>query len=346
MLLRKRKRRPQVYSDKMMSSEEWQKLRLGEHNSSGIEIPSRATNVKTAQGPVRFALGEKGEARLLLPLHDRERVPELLSTSYLKIGDVECLLEGKNHRFLDFTCLSKDLEGVFAEVAEEILIRIKDGISCPSAAQATLEDFRTLLLTGPKLAVSDNIISGLVGELLILNRLLDRSSGAWSSWNGPLGDRHDFRAKDNSLEIKTSARPDNSQITISSLEQLSAPTGGSLHLTHLILEQVAGGQLSVAKLATAAFEKASNSEELQRRLTSIDCPNPVAPEWNHLSFRFEREATYHVIPGFPRIIAEEFNRGKLPDGVCGAVYQIDLSVADAFRISSEKTEEVEKGLIV
>ena len=197
----------------------WNVLRAG-GGSDGLEVPSLPLDVRTAGDPVRLAIGSGGEARLLIPLGRDDHMPIVES--------------GPALRFLDLSCLSPELETVFAEVVDELLARIAAGSRVSDAVSDTLEDFRALLVPASRRAPERNQVAGLVAELVVLNRLLDISERAWRAWRGPAGDRHDFRTRDTSLEIKASLRAGTKVITINGLEQMEPPTGGNLHLLHML----------------------------------------------------------------------------------------------------------------
>ena len=327
------------------AADEWERLRKGSHEASGLEIPTLPAGVLAPAGPVRLALGQQGEPRLLLPLMGRDRVPKLPPTPSLRIGDVVYQHSGQSLRFLDVTCVVGDLEGVFAEVADEILSRIANGQDCVRATQSTLEDFRALLIATPVGEKPAGTVCGIVGELLVLNRLLDRTPVAWRAWCGPVGDRHDFRAGASSLEVKSSMDTTEQLVSIHGIDQLLPPVNGTLHLVHLVLEKVPGGMLSVSALARAAMEKADDPGEVRSRLVAIDCANPDAPEWNSISFRLAGERMFHVIEGFPRLVEHDLVRGSLQMGVASIEYQVDLSAARQFLVDADGIPEVEDRIL-
>lgn len=57
--------------------------------------------------------------------------------------------------------------------------------------------------------LSPNEVRGLIGELLVLNNLLDHQGASVSdSWVGPTGTLHDFESNEWHIEVKESMRPD------------------------------------------------------------------------------------------------------------------------------------------
>ena len=275
-----------------------------------------------------------GSSRSTLSTHRRS---ERLSSIY-QFGN-------KTVRFLDLTCLDRNLETVFSEVTDEILARIAVGADCADAAITTIGDFRALLLESSANSVSMSKIVGVVAELLVLNRLLDRAPRAWRAWNGPRGDRHDFRCGSLSLEVKATTRPSNDVIVVHSLEQMAAPAGGNLILLHFVLEQVLDGRLSISALGRAAIAKADNPTAVRDLLALVGCDNVDASEWNAWTFRHEKETQYDVRPGFPCLTPSMLPDQRLPSGVHGLTYSIDLAAAAPFACTSGQSAEFEKAFV-
>ena len=322
----------------------WGLLRAGGYVGGGLEIPTISTDVSNFAGPVRLAVGEKNEPRILLPLSRRE-LPTLVDTgNALSVSVSSFRYKGTHLRFLDLICVRENLETVFGEVVDEILTRVGRGDSCADAAQSTIADFRTLLIRAPQDDASLGRVAGLVAELLVLSRLLDRSPSGWQAWRGPVGDRHDFRVAATSLEVKSSLRSAKSGVTINGLGQLDPPTGGSLHLLRFVLEPVANGVLTVANLARSAMSKADDPPRIETLLHATGCPDAFGDEWNRHSFRRESEHLYEIRPGFPRLTRTMLKDGLAPHGVHDITYTIDLSVAEEFRCQSDAYRDLEAKL--
>ncbi|MDE0421607.1 MAG: PD-(D/E)XK motif protein [Gammaproteobacteria bacterium] len=314
----------------------WAVLRSGARQDDAdlggaLEIPTIPTSVSTPAGQVRLAIGQNGEARVLLPLAPGETPAQPGGGAGLSVSISSYQKEGEYLRFLDLVCLSKDLETVFGEVVDEILVRVAGGETCAEAATSTVADFRLLLERAAAGDVDRRTVGGLIGELLVLNRLLERSSSAWEAWRGPASDRHDFRAGDTSLEVKVSLRAAASTVTINGLAQLDPPVGGTLHLLRLVLEPVKDGTLAVSGLARNALSKASDPEALRQLIAAVGCPDADDERWNRERFRIESEQLFEVQPGFPRLTNSMLTRGAVPAGVHRLSYEIDLASAAPYR---------------
>ena len=332
-------------SDEKKAIDGWTILRAGGREAAGLEIPTIPTEVSTTSGPVRFALGENGEARVLLPLAEREALRGLMGASALQLTVSTFSSSGKKARFLDMTCLSEDLETVFAEVTDEILVRISSGENCVDAARSTIDDFRALLVRSSSPDIPISTIVGLVGELIVLDRLLDRSPRAWHCWRGPIGDRHDFRGRDSSLEVKTSLRAGKTSITVSTFEQMEAPAGGNLHLIHFLLEPVVAGIFSVSALGQSVLAKADDPERVKELISALGCQDVDAKTWNSHSFRLETEELYEVTGRFPRLVPSMLPGAVSPMGVSEVSYKIDLSAATEYAKGTSGFVEIEEAFL-
>lgn len=313
----------------------WTVLRTGSQDTEGLGIPTKPTAVVTSLGPVRLALGDNGEPRVLLPLQVRELLPAFDTANALFIHTSTFTCGGKVCRFLDLTCLSRELEPVFGEVVEEMLARIMGGAGCVAAAQSTINDFRSLLMAPSGNGVDVTVVAGFVGELLVLTRLLERNPDAWLAWRGPKGDRHDFRNSNDSLEVKAVMRSGAATLRINGLEQLEAPSGGCLHLLKFVIEPVTGGVLTVSGLAHRALKMASNPVQLRELICAAGCEDIDSARWNRHSFRLDSEVLFRVEDGFPRMTSSMLADGMVSAGVSDVSYLVDLSLAEPKRVTAE-----------
>lgn len=328
--------------DRRSATDGWTILRAGADDSGGLGIPTKLSGIDAPDGPIRLALGAKGEPRLLMPLGKREKPSLVTGAPALDVRVSEYSDRGRATRFLDLSCLVQELETVFGEVAEQILLRVQGGMPCVEAARSTIEEFRSLLIRSPEAVVSREKIAGLVGELLVLKRLLDRSPEAWRSWNGPASDRHDFSKEANALEVKVTTKKGKTEITVNGLEQLSEPAGGLLYLQHFELEAAATGMLSVSSLGRAVLASASQPGKIRELLAAIGCNDVDDESWNAAAFRLERESLYEVREGFPRVVPSLFAGGSAPAGVSGLTYVTDLAVAAHFLLPPENIGAIEE----
>ena len=288
-----------------------------------------------------MALGEHGEPRLLVPLGHRDAAPHSEAPS-LRILVSTYVTDGKPLRYLDLTCVVPELEAVFSELVAEVLARLEGGQSSIAATLSTIDDFRRLLLQSR--TVPTTRVTGLLGELLVLNRLLESAAGAWRTWRGPLGDRHDFRSGDHALEVKTSSRLSSNIITVNSIEQMAPPSGGSLHLLHIVLEETVAGQLSISSLGRAVLSRADEPSHIRSCLATLGCDDIDSHQWNATSFRLEAQTYYLVNDVFPRLTPNMLRQRIVPAGVSDVTYQVDLAAAAESRCNEAEARAVETTL--
>lgn len=313
--------------------ERWKRLRSTGVGESTLEVPSLSSGVETGYGPARFAIGPEGQPRLLVPCGPGTMLVANRPNGKLSVTLSRFTLAGRAAMFIDVLSIDRMLDPVFAELADEILHRIGSGTAPLGAVEGTIADFRELLREWGEQSITDSKIYGLIGELVVLRSLAKIAPSAVDAWTGPYEQRHDFRRRENALEVKTSSRADATTVSISSCEQLSEPTGGSLTLVHVKMERTDKGDLFVAGLVSEIVDCGVQRTVLEKGLAALGCFNPGSPDWNRIRCGLEGLTAYRVASGFPRITATQFSKGMVPDGIDSIVYSVDLRVAQQFLMS-------------
>lgn len=317
---------------------EWAEIRASGRGDGILEVPSRATTVTTGYGQVRIAIGPAGEPRLLVPVGRPAAGTTNAGSHNLLLTRSSFRSVGKLEHFIDITLRNSQLTRVFTELVEEILKRLESGTGPEAAVHGTIQDFRNLLARTPEGEIPLTRLCGLIGELVVLEKLTAELPTALESWTGPIGQRHDFRRRDIALEVKTSLRSDASRVIIHGPEQLLPPSDGRLYLAHVRIEPVNGGPLSVAELHREIIEHGADQVILDERLAELGCRDPDADEWNTMSFALEGIDIYTLSPGFPSITPASFSESVLPVGVVGLTYEIDLAMARPYLLDQSQAE--------
>ncbi|ABD55779.1 PD-(D/E)XK motif protein [Jannaschia sp. CCS1] len=319
---------------------EWIEIRATGQGDGILEVPSRATAVTTGYGHVRIAIGPQGEPRLLVPVGSPASGSTNVGSRNLVLARSSFRSSGKLEHFIDVTLRNSQLTRVFTELVEEILKRLENGEPPESSVHGTIQDFRNLLAKTPEGEIPLTKLGGLIGELVILERLTAMRPEALDGWTGPIGQRHDFRRCSIALEVKSSLRSDAARVTIHGPEQLLPPSDGRLILVHIRLEPVDGGALSVAELHQAIIKHGTDELALDERLAEIGCRDPRAEEWNATRFAIEGIDFYAVSTGFPSVTPASFSDDMLPAGVVNLTYEIDLSTARGHLLDPAQTAAV------
>lgn len=324
----------------------WVGLRSNSASDNVMEIASIPSTVQTGYGPVRYALDESGSPRLLIPCTWIDGIEALTKLSGPSLSVRLSNLQGRSGRalYVDLVLAAPVLSKVFAELCQQILSRISTGRNPADAVASTIHDFRELLADPKAQTVDESSIGGLIGELLFLLKITRNGAGSASAWTGPMGQRHDFRTSNGSVEVKTSLRKATTHIHIHGIEQLSAPAGAPLWLAHFRIERAASGRLSVSALFDELVAQGVAPEELSARLAVIGCNDPYSPVWNAFSYELEAFDLYAVTGSFPKLDAASFQGGIVPLGVSGLEYQIDLSSARDCLVQGSDMEHVIEGM--
>lgn len=317
---------------------EWSEIRASGQGDGVLEVPSRATAVTTGYGQVRIAIGSQGEPRLLVPVGRPASGTTTAGSRNLLLARSSFRSAGKLEHFIDIILRNPRLTRVFTELVEEILKRLESGEGPETAVHGTIQDFRNLLARTPEGEVPVTKIGGLVGELVILERMTATRPEALDGWTGPTGQRHDFRRRDVAIEVKTSLRSDATRVTVHGPEQLLPPSDGRLNLAHVRLEPVDGGALSVAELHRAIIKHGTDELALDERMAELGCRDPQSEEWNTTRFALEGVDIYKVTAGFPSITPASFPSGALPAGIVTLTYEVDLAAARKYLLDQAQKE--------
>jgi hypothetical protein len=130
------------------------------------------------------------------------------------------------------TTMHPNFTAIAAEITEAL---VPEDTDIPKVLEAILARWRWFWGVVPD-ALSEEEAVGLFGELWFLEFWLEPvDASALGAWTGPTGDRHDFKWRAASVEVKaTRARSDGAaKHRISTLDQLEDPEQGELYLFSL-----------------------------------------------------------------------------------------------------------------
>lgn len=174
---------------------------------------------------------------------------------------------------------------------------------------------------------------GLIGELLVLEKLLETDARRLSAWQAPMDGLHDFQISGHAIEVKTGLGP-SSAISISKLDQLDTLGLERLDLLHVrLIESPDGhclGEIIIRLSALIPNDSARRAFEnalLRRGLLPGDDRARNAPRIKPRTID-----AYSITERFPRLV-----RSELPIAIAEASYTIDVRAISAF---SEDTAAV------
>lgn len=240
--------------------------------------------------------------------------------------------------YIRIECLECGLETPFALLVSQVVSHLASGATPSKACMDAVLEFRRLLSKNGGLLPSEDEILGLVGELLLLKRLVSASSHLWQGWNGPLGSARDYSWGTVDIEAKASRMAGESRLTVNGLEQLEPEEGRDLLIHHSVLTNNPVGTVDVPGLVDEIRGQISDLEGFDTRLVSAGFLSEQRDLWLEHRFTLHGSHIYRVSEDFPRIRKSDFPDGSLPAGVAKLRYDIMLSSCSDFRLSTSEEE--------
>jgi hypothetical protein len=178
-------------------------------------------------------------------------------------------------------------------------------------------------------ALSAEAEIGLVGELLLLNAIVDAgvsSVDAVAAWVGPLDGVQDFQIGTGAIEVKSTVGAAGFVAKIGALEQLDNSTLQPLYLAGIRLRQLESGQtlpMIAEKMRSTIFAEPEAARLFAERLLAAGYVDLHAERYQR-RFELGQIRLIEVTDAFPRL-----TRSNVPKGVLRAVYEIDLDEVSA-----------------
>lgn len=226
-----------------------------------------------------------------------------------------------------------ELAGPFTALCNDIIeslvaARADDG---PRAVLARVYRWKKLLQLD-QAGLSAAEARGLLGELLVLERIVIPRFGALAAirgWMGPSEAPQDFRLPGFVIEVKT-CQTGASSVVISSLDQLES-TVDSFFLVVIAAAETTetddegitlAGQVSRVRNLIASDQEAIDDFELRLAQAGYAESDAAAKK----SYRPEQSVSFRIGNDFPRLI-----RSSVPRGIKDATYTLNLNMCDDFR---------------
>ncbi len=228
----------------------------------------------------------------------------------------------------------EDPEGIdlFAAVCADVL---QAAASAPQAEElssflARLHAWRHFLHER-RSGFTRNETVGLMGELVVLRRLIQDDLRLLANWTAPDDGLHDFEVAGHALEVKTTLGPA-ATLRISSLDQLDTSGLRRLDLLHVRLAETPEGecledivQEITSYLAQDAARRDFDNALLRRGLM----PDDVGAR-NSLRTSVRMLTAFAVEKSFPRLV-----RASVPLAVTEADYTLELRGIEAYSVEAE-----------
>jgi len=238
------------------------------------------------------------------------------------------------------------LDEQYFDLFDDLIFSIYNKIQSMSSAQLYVTEFLKTFYKWSEFfqesrvqSLSDEIIRGLFGELIVLSELLLKSASGeindvLDSWKGPYDTNHDFVNESISAEVKTRLNSV-SNIKISSEYQLQPDTGKALELlvVTLISDTVNGTSLLdlVHSIRDYVVSKLGDYTIILRGLSQKGLSIITLAEYEHLKFIPVMLVSYDCChPDFPRLV-----RSNIAPAVSSVSYKLNVEEIKPFTLSEK-----------
>lgn len=176
-----------------------------------------------------------------------------------------------------------------------------------------------------------NEIVGLMGELVVLRRLVQDDARLLANWTAPDDGLHDFELAGHALEVKSTLGPA-ATLHISSLDQLDASGLRRLDLLHVRLVEAPEGECVgdviqgiISCLSQDVARRDFDNALLRRGLMPDDVGARNSPRTSVRTL-----TAFTVEKSFPRLV-----RASVPLAVAEADYTLELRGIEAYSVEAE-----------
>lgn len=288
---------------------------------AGIVVASAGS--KVTAGDVLLGVDHENRRHLLIPLLPGEAGRTDSRGRGVHVGRIA----HGNTTYLTVCCLLPELQRVFTQFCRELIVTIADTTSPAKEAISALERWRALFSDAERRGqISDEKLTGLVGELLVVEQLLAAGApGDLRFWVGPFKELHDLRTTSHAIEVKTTLVREGRIVSISSIDQLQTPSGADLFLVHTRLDRDPSG-ISLSDLVDRVLDAGAHRDQLNRRLAEEGVGSGDLTVYADRKFKVADSRTYDVDGlAFPRMLRSSFAVGDIPPGTLRISYAIDLT---------------------
>ncbi len=276
-----------------------------EHDTPGDDAAAPMPELEGIQ--TAFHLSPQGRRRLVITLKEE---------AYLELFAVLC------QDIVQATRGHEDAEDALAVILRRL---------------AKWQQFLKVARTG---LLSEEVVKGLIGELLVLRDYLIPNVGASAVrfWTGPEGAAQDFCLAQISIEVKCHSAGAHPTVTITSADQLCAQTP-LLYLCVVTLGPAMADQADALSLPTLAEDISRLLEAkdalMYERFHDLLYRAGYVPSDRYLDFSYVplNNRFYEVREGFPRLCPTD-----LRPGIVRLSYAISLEQGEAFLVDPDWRE--------
>jgi hypothetical protein len=283
--------------------------------------------VTTDHGPLGVAVDHDGNRHVLVPVHAHRKIRSGLDGPVLQLRKRPLEDEETYQTYADLACLRDDLNDLFTELCVDIVSAAEKMPGNPVKALYRVLDRWKALFQTQGAPLGPEQLAGLFGELLVLDRILQRDSSAHRFWRGPEGHHHDFSTGNVAVEVKTSTTGEGRRPRIHGLDQLEVPDDGTLCLAWFRLHSSTANDAGTGflELVEQTLRACDDESALLELLAEAGYRPFDADRYRDVRFVVGEERWYQVCPGFPGLTNRALVAAGVPVSVLDVEYTIDLS---------------------
>lgn len=284
---------------------------------------SKAYKRINSSHPIDIYLGYNCVGEKSLVIIEESSIKNVTSTKMIKVT-IEKREDGKIK--LDISLIDKLFDELFYKFCEDIVLASQNSLK-----EHAIEDivnrwnaWKAMFQNANNEVLSNNIIQGLIGELLFIKNYMIPTYGfeqAIISWEGPVGGHKDFVFADTWYEVKTCSFSSDI-VKISSLEQLDSSNVGYLKIIRIEkTNETDVNAVNLNQIVEEIKEKIHSADILKlyyEKLSNLNYTYNVL--YDKITFKIGKEEVFKVNETFPCI-----RRKEIPTQVQSIQYELRIS---------------------
>lgn len=226
----------------------------------------------------------RGFPHLLVPIQAKAiSVDSYQPSTGLKVVISSFNISGVDKHYVDITCLRADADDIFGAMCNDYCQKISENVETAdllTTFDSTIEKWREILKAIVEKEPSENEITGLIGELLVLESAIKEfGPSAIDFWFGQDRTRHDFEFPGVTVEVKTSKSTASKKIRVHGLSQFEVTPGQQIKLVLFQAERSPQGE-SVAGIIARVITLGISPEKIQEKVLRFgETLVTSAPKW-------------------------------------------------------------------
>lgn len=317
----------------------WGLLETAPHSTGNLVVREYHVPEFPEKG-LLFALDSDQCRHLLIPIESREEGGQDRRSAGVQISTHSLMDSGELRHFIDIVCRIPRLNALFSLVVKEIISNLSvDPANAFACSTAVLGNWRRLFASTKPGLPSPQLMAGVFGELLVLERLAENEPRALATWVGPRRARHDFRSRRGSIEVKSTLSRSSWMFEIHGHDQLEPEGALPLFLIANRLEESHLGR-SIPELIHDIEGQGVDGLELATKLSEVGIGYETFDQISETKYQLVDQRSYAVDDQFPRLTGAELKYGSLPQGVVKIEYVIDLSMTEHLMLGSDEVEDI------